>query len=56
MEIDFYSRYNGKEILLCWKPTEEQILFWHALGDDATKRQSVKKLQEEKIENLKKLM
>ncbi len=56
MELDFYSRHSGKEILLCWKPIEEQILFWHYLNEDATNRKPVKQLQEETIENLKKLM
>lgn len=27
--IDFYSLYNGKEILLCWKFGEEEISYWH---------------------------
>jgi len=56
MEIDFYSRHAGKEILLCWRPTEGQILFWHALGEDVSKRKPIKQLKEEAIENLKKLM
>ncbi|MDD4128316.1 MAG: DUF2203 family protein [Candidatus ainarchaeum sp.] len=56
MEIDFYSKHNKKEILLCWRPLEEQILFWHYLGEDVEKRKSIKQLQEEKIENLKKLV
>jgi hypothetical protein len=56
MEIDFYSRHAGKEILLCWRPAEEQVLFWHYAGEDVSKRKSVKQLQEETIENLKKLI
>lgn len=56
MEIDFYSRHAGKEILLCWRPNEEQVLFWHSLGEDISKRKSIKQLKEETIENLKKLM
>jgi len=56
MEIDFYSRHAGKEILLCWRPTEEQVLFWHYLGEDSSNRKSIKQLREETIENLKKLM
>ncbi len=27
--VDFYSLYNGKEILLCWKFGEEEIGYWH---------------------------
>ncbi len=56
MEIDFYSRHVGKDILLCWRPNEEQILFWHFLGDDMSKRKAIKQLREEMSENLKKLI
>lgn len=56
MEIDFYSRHSGKEILLCWRPTEEHVMFWHYLNEDASNRKSIKQLQQETIENLKKLM
>lgn len=56
MEIDFYSRHAGKEILLCWRPLEEQVIFWHYIGEDVEKRKSIKQLQEENIENLKRLM
>ena len=56
MEIDFYSRHSGNEILLCWRPMESQILSWHNLGEDISKRKPIKQLQEERIENLKKLM
>ena len=56
MEINFYSKHDKKEILLCWKPSEEQILYWHYLGEDPEKKKSVKQLREEKIDALKKLV
>ncbi len=27
--IDFYSRFGGREIFLCWKLGEKSINFWH---------------------------
>jgi len=27
--VDFYSKYNGKDIFLCWKLGERRIKFWH---------------------------
>ena len=27
--IDFYSRFEGREIFLCWKLGEKQLKFWH---------------------------
>lgn len=56
MEIDFYSRHDGKEILLCWRPLEEHVMFWHYLGEDVSKRKPIKQLQEENMQNLKKLI
>ncbi|MBI2208185.1 DUF2203 domain-containing protein [Candidatus Woesearchaeota archaeon] len=27
--IDFYSKFEGREIFLCWKLGEKKIKFWH---------------------------
>lgn len=27
--IDFYSKFEGREIFLCWKLGEKKIRFWH---------------------------
>jgi len=27
--VDFYSRFEGKEIFLCWRLGEKKIRFWH---------------------------
>ena len=29
--LDFYSRYAGKDIFLCWKLGEKKIRFWHEI-------------------------
>lgn len=42
--IDFYSIYNGREILLCWKYGEHNIEYWHDLDSGFTGRQHVKNL------------
>jgi hypothetical protein len=31
--IDFLSRYQGKEVCLCWKLGEDKIRFWHGLEE-----------------------
>lgn len=55
-EIDFYSKHNSREILLCWRPLEEEVLYWHYLEEDVSKRKPIKQLREEKIDLLKKLV
>jgi len=31
--IDFPTRYDGREVLLCWKLGEERIAFWHGVDE-----------------------
>lgn len=31
--IDFPTRYQGREVLLCWKLGEERIAFWHGVDE-----------------------
>ena len=31
--IDFYSRFEGRDIFLCWRIGEEGINFWHEIGE-----------------------
>ena len=55
MEIDFYSKFHDKEIILCWKPTEDSIKHWHAIGDTIEERKPIKLIEEAYFEQLKKM-
>ena len=55
MEIDLYSRLNKKEIAFCWRAEDEKILFWHNLTQDCEKRQPIKIVERDYLEELKKL-
>ena len=55
MEIDFYSRFNNKEIPFCWRPKDEKILYWHNLYENCENRQPIKIVERNYLEELKKL-
>lgn len=48
--IDFYSIFEGREILLCWKHGEEQLEHWHEIGGGFAARKPVSILPDEKID------
>ncbi len=39
--VDFPSRINGREVLLCWRLGEESVEFWHDLETGYAGRQPV---------------
>ena len=43
--LDFPSRYEGREILLCWKAGEATILHWHEVDGGYAARRSVEELE-----------
>jgi len=55
MEIDFYSKLDNKDILFCWHPEDEKILFWHYPGEEHAKRKPVQQIEKKYFEQLKKL-
>ncbi|MGD8395253.1 MAG: DUF2203 domain-containing protein [Candidatus Eiseniibacteriota bacterium] len=36
--VDFYCRYNGRVVYLCWRKGERQISYWHPIGEGFGKR------------------
>ncbi len=38
---DFYSIIDGREVFLCWKLGEPEVLFWHELDSNFLGRQSL---------------
>ncbi|MCX6803703.1 MAG: DUF2203 family protein [Candidatus Diapherotrites archaeon] len=55
MEIDFYSRQGGKEILFCWRPIEENVKYWHYPKEGISKRKPIKQIEEEYLEQLRRM-
>jgi len=55
MEIDFYSRFNNRDIAFCWRPNEEKISYWHFLKENCEKRQLIKIVERNYLDALKKL-
>ena len=39
--VDFFSLFDGREILLCWKYGEEKIDYWHEISDGFTGRKPI---------------
>lgn len=46
--IDFYSRFEGREIFLCWKLGEKQLKFWHEVDSGYTGRKPILDLRPNK--------
>lgn len=42
--VDFYSRREGEDILLCWQYGEPEILFWHSTHEGFAGRRPVEGL------------
>jgi hypothetical protein len=55
LEIDFFSKFGEKEILFCWKPSEDTIKYWHMPGEDMTKRKPITQIKDAYLEQLKKM-
>jgi hypothetical protein len=47
--VDFYSTFDNREILLCWKFGESTIKYWHYADDGFESRQSVSLLERSKV-------
>lgn len=47
--VDFYSKHEGRDILLCWKSEEQDIAYWHELETGFTGRQPIDVLEKEVV-------
>lgn len=47
--VDFYSKHEGRDILLCWKSEEQDIAYWHELETGFTGRQPIDLLEKELV-------
>ncbi|MDD3159663.1 MAG: DUF2203 family protein [Candidatus ainarchaeum sp.] len=55
MEIDFYSKFGGKDIIFCYTPEDEKILYWHEINQNYENKQSIKEIEQSYFETLSKL-
>ena len=39
--VDFLTRIDGRDVYLCWKLGEDEIVFWHELDAGVSGRQSL---------------
>ena len=46
--IDFYSRFEGRDIFLCWKLGEKQIKFWHEVDSGYIGRKPILDLRKKR--------
>lgn len=42
--VDFYAKYEGRDIHLCWRLGEKEIKFWHEIHEGYTGRQPIDRL------------
>ncbi len=43
--IDFYSRFEGRDIFLCWRIGEPSIGYWHEIGEGYAGRKPIFELK-----------
>ncbi len=55
LEIDFYSKYNERDITLCWKPGQEKIFYWHFPHEAHRKKRSINEIEKKYLEKLNEL-
>jgi hypothetical protein len=48
--IDFLSVYKGKEICLCWKLGERDIMYWHSVDEGFQGRQPIELLEADEFD------
>jgi hypothetical protein len=55
VEIDFYSRLGNRDIMLCWKPGEDKIKYWHEAFEPIAKRKPVALIEKKYFQKLNEL-
>jgi hypothetical protein len=53
IEIDFYSKLENKDIVFCWSPGQDKILYWHYPGEDRKKKREIREVEKKYFEKLK---
>ena len=55
LEIDFYSKFEGRDVMLCWKHGEERIIYWHEINENYTKRKPIALIEKQYFKQLNEL-
>lgn len=50
--VDFFSKFDGRDIFLCWKAGEKEISFWHEIEGGFSGRRHVSVLKKPQITGL----
>lgn len=51
--VDFFSKYDGKVVLLCWKADEgDSLCYWHGLHDGFPGRQPITPMNRRKFQGM----
>ena len=43
--IDFYTRFEGRDVFLCWQVGERKVRFWHDVDDGLAGRKRIIELR-----------
>ncbi|MSR85827.1 DUF2203 family protein [Candidatus Woesearchaeota archaeon] len=47
--VDFNAKHEGRDIYLCWHLGEQDIRYWHEIGDGFTGRQPITLLDKKSV-------
>ena len=54
-EIDFMSKFAGRDVMLCWRKGEENIKYWHEKKENIYRRKPIILLETEYYQELERL-
>lgn len=54
--VDFFSKYNDQDVMLCWKFGENKLTHWHTIQGGFSSRQNIDVLKKEYQKKLEKLI
>ncbi len=55
LEIDFYSRFESRDIMLCWNPAEEKVQYWHEVFDSRDNKKPIALIEKQYFKQLNEL-
>jgi hypothetical protein len=52
LDIDFRSKLGNKDIMLCWRRGEEEVMHWHEIHEECDKRKSIEEIKQKYLDKL----